>query len=582
MHTNLKTVSGCATRLTVTVTAPEGADKTLTAYCRSCGDSHQATVEGDTVIFPPLSAGEHLYELRAGGIPVIHGHLIARPSAFPVPPMHTVDHTVTADLDGTTVANISVTLNQGARGPKGDPGLTDTEHALLTAAANGALWLPGRTGSVTLAGQQGDGVAISSANNTSRVQVQDSGVTITARRTPQWLEAGDTPAFHDIRTAKDLTATDESLATALAAKQDTLPSVSVKQHYADYLSDLNAARPVIKPTGSWPVPDSGWRYIVLPGGFNNGGLISGVTFTNNAMLRKYAWLAVFQQPEGGSTEPDATWQLLGVSREDVMTAGLKTPLTWEFDPMQATPGRMLCIGVYYTKPTAWTKPDGILVTTYASSGSGGGGWGTADAYNSNSSAYCMPLATLIYSGVDFGQTVKSHLESPYCHLSRSQFAAMEKLIPAASSPVQNSTAAITAGGVYTALGNRSSLKFDTTPTAGSTNLMTSGSIYTALESAGSGGSSASKVWQALFQDQEAAPWSQANTLRDNLAALGLTFAYLVGEYYGKTSDWTAAEPAGFPMTLVFDSPVTLEQLKAVDGGQGLLALLAATPMLTTD
>lgn len=122
MHTNLKTVSGCATRLTVTVTAPEGADKTLTAYCRCCGDSHPATVEGDTVTFPPLPAGEHLFELRAGGVPVIHGHLIARLSAFPVPPMHTVDHTVTADLDGTTVANLSVTLNQGARGPQGEPG----------------------------------------------------------------------------------------------------------------------------------------------------------------------------------------------------------------------------------------------------------------------------------------------------------------------------------------------------------------------------------------------------------------------------------------------------------------------------
>lgn len=246
MHTNLKTVSGCATRLTVTVTAPEGADKTLTAYCRCCGDSHPATVEGDTVTFPPLPAGEHLFELRAGGVPVIHGHLIARLSAFPVPPMHTVDHTVTADLDGTTVANLSVTLNQGARGPQGPAGempdmsgyatanalaahsedstahVTAGEHAVLANAAQGELWVPGSTGSVTLAGQQGDGVAVSAANNTSRVQVQNSGVTITAPNAPQWLEAGDTPAFYNIRTAKDLTATDESIAAAMAAKQDAL------------------------------------------------------------------------------------------------------------------------------------------------------------------------------------------------------------------------------------------------------------------------------------------------------------------------------------------------------------------------
>lgn len=246
MHTNLKTVSGCATRLTVTVTAPEGADKTLTAYCRCCGDSHPATVEGDTVTFPPLPAGEHLFELRAGGVPVVHGHLIARPSAFPVPPMHTVDHTVTADLDGTTVANLSVTLNQGARGPQGPAGempdmsgyatanalaahsedstahVTAGEHAVLANAAQGELWVPGSTGSVTLAGQQGDGVAVSAANNTSRVQVQNSGVTITAPNAPQWQEAGDTPAFYNIRTAKDLTATDESIAAAMAAKQDAL------------------------------------------------------------------------------------------------------------------------------------------------------------------------------------------------------------------------------------------------------------------------------------------------------------------------------------------------------------------------
>lgn len=407
MHTNLKTVSGCATRLTVTVTAPEGADKTLTAYCRCCGDSHPATVEGDTVTFPPLPAGEHLFELRAGGVPVIHGHLIARPSAFPVPPMHTVDHTVTADLDGTTVANLSVTLNQGARGPQGEPGapgeaprlpwemttgvgdsnanvatmvlhqkyltpglltevsimarpnntagqgvamqvlqqqegggnnpegwellgtstnavnqvfntygtwefdgiilaagrpvcfktvnadgastniglkgfgrpaddtvsciraasgtsanyipqaiirmrqdaaaaLADTnaalaahsedstahvtagEHAVLANAAQGALWVPGSTGSVTLAGQQGDGVAVSAANNTSRVQVQNSGVTITAPNAPQWLEAGDTPAFYNIRTAKDLTATDASIAAAMAATNTAVAALEAR------------------------------------------------------------------------------------------------------------------------------------------------------------------------------------------------------------------------------------------------------------------------------------------------------------------------------------------------------------------
>jgi hypothetical protein len=39
---------------------------------------------------------------------------------------------------------------------------------------------------------------------------------------------------------------------------------------------------------------------------------------------------------------------------------------------------------------------------------------------------------------------------------------------------------MTSGGVYTALGNRTSLTFDDTPTSGSSDLMTSGAIYTAL------------------------------------------------------------------------------------------------------
>lgn len=95
---------------------------------------------------------------------------------------------------------------------------------------------------------------------------------------------------------------------------------------------------------------------------------------------------------------------------------------------------------------------------------------------------------------------------------------------------------------------------------------------------GGGGSLASTVWQALFGDQTAAAWSiGANALRDNLAALGLNSAYLDGKYYDKYSNWAAAELKMFPMTLLFNSPITLEQLEAADPG---LVLMAATPMQT--
>lgn len=106
--------------------------------------------------------------------------------------------------------------------------VTAGEHAVLANAAQGALWVPGSTGSVTLAGQQGDGVAVSAANNTSRVQVQNSGVTITAPNAPQWLEAGDTPAFYNIRTAKDLTATDASIAAAMAATNTAVAALEAR------------------------------------------------------------------------------------------------------------------------------------------------------------------------------------------------------------------------------------------------------------------------------------------------------------------------------------------------------------------
>lgn len=97
------------------------------------------------------------------------------------------------------------------------------EHAVLSAAAQGALWIPGSTGSVTLTGESGDGVAMSSADSLGRVEARPGGVTITAKRAPQWLDSGGTPAFFDIRTSKDLTATDTSI-SAMEARISALES----------------------------------------------------------------------------------------------------------------------------------------------------------------------------------------------------------------------------------------------------------------------------------------------------------------------------------------------------------------------
>lgn len=123
-HKNLKTVAGCLTRVTCNITAPEGVDKTLTAYLVYEGESRPATMESaDVIIFPAVPYGHYAYEIRCGGKPVAFGHLIVRPSAFP----HTdgvVDFELTADLTTTAAATVEVNLTPGPRGPKGDTGPT--------------------------------------------------------------------------------------------------------------------------------------------------------------------------------------------------------------------------------------------------------------------------------------------------------------------------------------------------------------------------------------------------------------------------------------------------------------------------
>lgn len=105
-----------------------------------------------------------------------------------------------------------------------DENVTENQQELVNSIESGALWIPGQTGSVTVTGDDLTGVAISSSDGMGRVEVKKSGVVMTSKRTPQWLDA-ENPAFYNIRTTKDLTATDASISTSvnnLSGRIDTL------------------------------------------------------------------------------------------------------------------------------------------------------------------------------------------------------------------------------------------------------------------------------------------------------------------------------------------------------------------------
>ena len=125
---NLKTIAGCATRILVSISAPEGTETELTGYVNSAGTPLAAAVQGTAeegeVLFPPLAAGEHLYEIRLGGKPIAWGHLIARQSAYPPAAGDVVDWELAADLTVSEAAQISLELLPGARGLTGEQGET--------------------------------------------------------------------------------------------------------------------------------------------------------------------------------------------------------------------------------------------------------------------------------------------------------------------------------------------------------------------------------------------------------------------------------------------------------------------------
>ncbi len=136
-HYNFKTVAGCFTRVTCNVTAPEGVRSEVCAYMMYEGESRAVPVaDGGVVMFPALPYGQYAYDLRCGEKPVMFGHLLVRPSAYPQPE-GAVDYSVDIDLPVESPMSLRIALTPG---PKGEPGesftfedITEEQRAELMA-----------------------------------------------------------------------------------------------------------------------------------------------------------------------------------------------------------------------------------------------------------------------------------------------------------------------------------------------------------------------------------------------------------------------------------------------------------------
>ena len=116
MHKNIKTVAGCFTNVTCNVTATDGREVELTAYVAIGQERRPVPKAGANLFaFPAVEYGQHLYEIRADGKPLIFGFLLVRPSAFPVAE-GTVDYTLTATLDSVDALHVDIELTPGPRG----------------------------------------------------------------------------------------------------------------------------------------------------------------------------------------------------------------------------------------------------------------------------------------------------------------------------------------------------------------------------------------------------------------------------------------------------------------------------------
>lgn len=122
MHKNLPTVEGVKTRFLCSITADEGTNTTLAGYVKVGGESLPMTAGGENeLVAPATPAGDYLYELRAGGAVVLWGHLCARPSAFPTAADATAID-VAAEISKDTAIAVSIILQEGPQGPKGETG----------------------------------------------------------------------------------------------------------------------------------------------------------------------------------------------------------------------------------------------------------------------------------------------------------------------------------------------------------------------------------------------------------------------------------------------------------------------------
>ena len=116
MQKDIKTVAGCFTNVTCNVTATDGREVELAAYIAIGQERRPVPKRGKNIfVFPAVEYGQHLYEIRADGKPLIFGFLLVRPSAFPVAE-GTVDYTLNATLDSIDALHVDIELPPGPRG----------------------------------------------------------------------------------------------------------------------------------------------------------------------------------------------------------------------------------------------------------------------------------------------------------------------------------------------------------------------------------------------------------------------------------------------------------------------------------
>ncbi len=178
MHKNIKTVAGCITRVTCIFTKADGSSPKIEAYCLVEHEYRAAAKEADNVLsFPAMEYGQHLYEVRADGKPVIHGHFLIRPSAFP----HdggAVDYVLEADL-GTVDAYINL---EEVSGPPGPRGMSAYEVALQNGfAGTEGEWLE----SLKVGAQD----AASAASDRARVLAETAAINALVSRDDAWRAA---------------------------------------------------------------------------------------------------------------------------------------------------------------------------------------------------------------------------------------------------------------------------------------------------------------------------------------------------------------------------------------------------------